>query len=151
MTVRRLVALSLALWLAGVGCLLGCETDAAAAPAAVEQQPLAPRADSCHAFAGHGCCHKSAPAGTATSLQMDDAGASFQTETPQPTGHNVCPLAGQTADAARKVRHVDADAPGVNAALPDAPDARTHARLAARHLRVPDRGGTHLRCCVLLI
>ncbi|HEX8070100.1 MAG TPA: hypothetical protein VF546_09130 [Pyrinomonadaceae bacterium] len=147
MQARRSVALALALWLAGTGCLLGCERGAAAAHAAASQHAAA-HTDSCHAFAAHGCCHRAAPDATRVTPQAEET---FQTESHGPASRTVCPLAGQTADAARKVRHADAAAVAVSAAAPHAPDAQALAPRAARRWRVPARGGTHLRCCVLLI
>ena len=143
--VRRLAAAALVLWLAGVGCFFGCETGVASA-AEGDKQESAARADSCPAFAGHDCCHKKAKA------RSSDGGGTNARQTPTPLPRTGgCPLRGQSADTARKLSVADARL-AVAVVLPKfISHANTHPRLQAHRPRVPDRGSTHLRCCVFLI
>jgi hypothetical protein len=144
---RRLVAAALVLWLGGVGCFFGCETGVVSAAAPDGRKAFA-EADSCPAFAGHDCCHRA----RAESGGGDEGGGSTARRTPGPlpgTGH--CPLKGQSADSARKVSVADAPVAEAGNSFRLTPHAHTHARPAPHRLRVPDRGSTHLRCCVFLI
>ena len=155
----RLTAFSLALWLAGFGCLLGCEA-APAARAAAHAQPAhasarseshaARQRESCSKMRGHGGGNdrRAKAGGDSDARTSIDAGA--------PTGGDPahCPLGRQTRDLARKV--FDADTPPPASALtprPPAPEETSRAADAptARVARVPDRGSTRLRCCVFLI
>ena len=139
---RRLLALGLVAWFAGLGCALGCGAASASVARAGEEAP----AESCAAMstqAGHGCCHRAKKSG----------GASANVGTPARDGgaDMYCPLTRQTSDPARKIRTNDAPATA------NAP-ARTHhiepgqvyVANSARPL-AHDRGGTYLRCCVFLI
>ena len=139
--IRRLAAYTLVLWLAGAGCIIGCSGEVVgAAPA--DESPASIREDSCPAFSGHGCCHRAESTGDT---------ASVRTLPKYPENIFRCPLAGQTADPARKVSSSDAP-PALEAhGLWAAPEALISATLPASRLRVPDRGGTYLRCCVFLI
>ncbi len=144
--VRRLTAAALVLWLGGVGCFFGCDMGVVSAAESDGQMTTA-QADSCPAFAGHDCCHKA----KAESGDADDDGSNVrQTPGPTPTtGH--CPLKGQSADSARKVSVTDAPHAVAGNTFKLTPHTNAHARLTPHRLRVPDRGSTHLRCCVFLI
>jgi hypothetical protein len=135
---RRLTAAALIVWLAGVGCFFGCEMSVSASTA--DEHRAATRADSCPAFAGHDCCHKA-----------NSAAAALRPAPPEETT-TCCPLARQaTSDPARKVSASDAPVAAAGSRLGFAPDTRTLTLLASHRPRVPDRGSTHLRCCVFLI
>ncbi len=144
--VRRLAAASLVLWLAGVGCFFGCEMGVVKAAAeAGGQETAAAESDSCPAFAGHDCCHK-AKAGSG------DGGGPTARQTPgRAPRTDCCPLKTQSADPTRKVGLADAPLAEAGTPLKFNPHTNTHARLTPHRLRVPDRGSTHLRCCVFLI
>ena len=142
--VRRLTAAALVLWLAGVGCFLGCEMGVVSAAAeAVEQESVA-QGDSCPAFAGHDCCHKA-------KARSDDGGPNARQTPGRLPRTDCCPLKGQAADPARKVGMTDAPLAEAGTPLKLSPHANAHARLTPHRLRVPDRGSTHPRCCVFLI
>ncbi|MGH9903320.1 MAG: hypothetical protein ACRD68_16055 [Pyrinomonadaceae bacterium] len=139
--IRRLTALTLVLWLGGVACLIGCEIKVSAA---VPQTPDA--AESCPAFGGHDCCPQS---------KGDRAERDAASVNTLPQGHNnpsCCPLYGLPSDPARKISSADAPLAldGGGPSLP-APDAHKTSVRSAGTQRVPDRGGTYLRCCVFLI
>ncbi len=139
---RRLLALGLVAWFAGLGCALGCGAASASVAKAGQESP----AESCAAMstqAGPGCCHR----------VKNNGGESANVGTPARDGwaDMHCPLARQTSDPARKIRTNDAP---VTANAP----ARTH-QIEPRQGYVAntprplahDRGGTYLRCCVFLI
>ena len=155
---RRLTALGLAAWLAGVGCLLGCTASARttasahAAPsrthAAQTDSHSVERPDSCAAMRGHDCC-----GGGGEKKSEGAAGrASAVAERHGSRAAMHCPLGGRhTSDPARKVR-VDttptASAPATQSPAP-APSYVAPPDAVAGLVR--DRGSTYLRCCVFLI
>lgn len=142
---RRLAACALVLWLAGVGCFFGCEMSASATPA--DERQAGPQADSCPAFAVHDCCHK-AGGGKAE----DGVGAAtIRQPLKERTRIACCPLAGQSADPTRKVNVADAPVAEAGRKPTPTPNTLTPAQTSTPWLRVPDRGSTHLRCCVFLI
>jgi len=146
---RRAVALTLVLWLAGVGCFLGCEFSVSAAGNAVETA-AAGQAESCDAFAGHDCCRNSLPTPAAQSNQADVV---FDALPPASSGRLMCcPLAQPATDPPRRLNLNDmplalvapsspSPALSVQYLLPEVPQT----------LRVPDRGSSYLRCCAFLI
>ena len=143
--VRRLTAAALVLWLAGVGCFFGCEMGVVSAAAEAAGQESLAQGDSCPAFAGHDCCHKS-------KAESSKVNGSTARQTPGRVPRtDCCPLKGQAADPARKVGVADAHLAEAGIPLKFSPHTNVHARLTMHRLRVPDRGSTHLRCCVFLI
>jgi hypothetical protein len=141
--IRRVAAAALVLWMAGVGCLFGCEMGVVSESAGVEAREAAAQEESCPAFAGHDCCHKA---------EARSGGGPDARQTP---GHaprtDCCPLKSQSADPARKSGVADAPLAGAGTPVKLTPQTNTHAPLISHRLRVPDRGSTHLRCCVFLI
>ena len=144
--VRRLTAAALVLWLAGVGCFFGCEMGVVSAVAAeADEREAVEQTESCPAFAGRDCCHKA-------KAESGKGNGSNARRTP---GHaprtDCCPVKSQSADPARKLGVADAPLAEAGTPLKLSPHTNTRARLNAHRLRVPDRGSTHLRCCVFLI
>jgi hypothetical protein len=135
---RRLAALALVLWLAGVGCIIGCEMNVAAAPK--EEAQASSEGDSCPMESGgHDCC-------------KEDGDGAANVRLPKHTTHiSCCPLANLSADPARKISTKDVPLAVAGSGLHVASDTRTSTQLPAYRLRVPDRGSTYLRCCVFLI
>jgi hypothetical protein len=141
---RRLAAAALVLWLAGVGCFFGCEMGVVSAAGADGRTAVA-QGDSCPAFAGHDCCHKA-------KAERGGGNGPNAGRTPARTPRtDCCPLKAQSADPARKASTTDASLAEAGTPLRPATHANTPARLDAHRQRVPDRGSTHLRCCVFLI
>ena len=135
---RRLAASVLVLWLAGVGCIIGCEMNVAAAHK--DESLTASEGESCPTSSGHDCCKE------------DDGDGAGNVRLPKHTTNvSCCPLAGVSADAARKISIKDVPLAVAGSGLPVASDSRTSTPLPTYQLRVPDRGSTHLRCCVFLI
>jgi hypothetical protein len=136
----RLVALTLTLWLAGVGCVIGCEMNSPPPPV-VESEAAVAAEDSCEAFSGHDCCRKS-----------KDNGAAFVGTIPaRKDDASCCPLAGQTADPARKASYLDAPLAVAGNGPLLTPNVRTSLTLPLMMPQIADRGSTYLRCCAFLI
>lgn len=142
--VRRAAAAALVLWMAGVGCFLGCEMRVVSEAAGAEAREAVAQGDSCPAFAGRDCCQRE--------KARSSGGGPDARQTP---GHaprtNCCPLKSLSADPARKSGVAVAPPAGAGTPVKLTPHTNTHAPLVAHRLRVPDRGSTHLRCCVFLI
>ena len=141
-TLRRLAALALVFWLAGVGCVLGCEMKVSAAPA-VDSEPVVEgvEGDSCPAFSDGNCCHKSATTGP-----LSFGSLPFEQKLP-----SCCPFAKGAADPPRKASKLEAPAEATEKRFASTQRVKTTLRLPARSPLIPDRGGTHLLCCVFLI
>ena len=151
--VRLLLAVSVSIWMAG-GCLFGCASGAAGAEVAQSTENVSEAGDSCHAKRSHDCCaaSKVKPKQKVTSeLKQDLAG--LPSFIPGPRGMmNECPLVvNSTAATAKSSAHVPDPARGQVAALPsfEKQTERTENSLVVHFL--PNRGPTHLRCCVFLI
>ena len=140
-TLCRLATFVLVIWLAGVGCIIGCEMNVAAATHKDESQTTF-ESESCPAFSEHDCCQKTGSGDGAATIGL----------LPQNTTHDsCCPLTGLSADPARKVSGSDAPLAVAGSGLSVTPDTRRPTLLPAYRAQVPDRGSTHLRGCVFLI
>lgn len=138
--IHRLVSLALALWLGGVGCLIGCEMDATVASldahTSADIYPATAESD-------EDCCYKVKPERIGKGL----------TTPPEPGRAMMCsPFSGQSAVAVVKPRPSGESgiALAVNEPSFSVP-AEAYEPQGFGRLRVPDRGSTHLRCCVFLI
>ena len=152
--VRLALSLTVALWMAGAGCLLGCGnmTAMAAAPEP-DATVVVDGNDSCAAMHGHDCCAKRAK--TASQASSQDSAANEELTAVE--GDDIspramdCPMAVNASAALSKVQNDDTSV----ALLPAAGEALSHAteqlRPLAPPLRLPNRGHTYLRCCVFLI
>ena len=154
---RRLTALGLVAWLAGVGCVLGCtasmgsmgaNASAHAAPSqthsARNESHSAAQPDSCAAMGGHDCC------GGGEQKEERRASAGAQGRGSRTAMH--CPLGGRhTSDPARKVRVDTTPTASTPALQSPAPESSYVTVPYAADVLVRDRGSTHLRCCVFLI
>ena len=164
--VRKAAVLMLALWLAGAGCLLGCEGTAAAAASAhhesssssVKTSTLVVEGDACASSENHSCCKKRSTAAkkqpstpvTQVHKQPHDP-SSVKLNESSNTGMSACPFAVARALSVAKVR--DGDASAVTPAsyvLSGRPDSEQTRALSAIS-PLPNRGHTYLRCCSFLI
>ena len=130
-------ALFLLLWSGGLNCLTGC-----AMALAVTDAP-----SHCSMTAGGDCCQS----------QTGEEDISSETTAVGPEFTSIqslacCSLEAYSAEMSRKVRISD------GALMTPASSQRDFtleggppAKLPDRWVRLPDRGGTHLRCCVFLI
>jgi hypothetical protein len=128
--VRLLLAVSVSIWMAG-GCMFGCANSTMGAEVSQSSEHLIHAGMSCHAKRSH-------------------ASGSF---IPSPSGMmNECPLVvNSTAVTSKNSTGVPDPGRGPVTALPsfEKQIAYTDNTLVAPFL--PDRGPTHLRCCVFLI
>lgn len=163
---RRLTALGLVAWLAGLACVLGCASTMGATASAhqhaasrthaaqneshpVEQEShSAEQSDSCAAMSGHDCC-----AGVEREEGKGrDGRSSAGTQSRGGRTAMHCPLGGRHAsDPARKVRVDTTPNAAAPAAQSPAPESSYATPAYAARLLVRDRGSTYLRCCVFLI
>ena len=129
--VRLLLAVSVSIWMAG-GCMFGCANSTMGAEVAQSSENVIDAGMSCHAKRSH---------------------ATVPSFTPSPRGMmNECPLVvNSTAVTSKNSTHLLDPGRAPVAVLPsfEKQIAHTDNTLVAPFL--PDRGPTHLRCCVFLI
>jgi hypothetical protein len=148
--VRLLLAISVSIWMAG-GCLFGCSSNTVGAESAQDIQNSAGSTESCHAHRAHDCCAKQKPKKeVATTLKQLQRVASFV-----PTSRGAmteCPLVvNSTAATATSQTHVPDPARTAVADLPRFEKQTADPDHALLVPLQPNRGPTHLRCCVFLI
>lgn len=136
--IRRLTALILVLWLAGLGCFIGCEMNASAAP--IAKAETYETADSCP-MASHDCCQSS----------EGNQPTSVETIPEHGNAPSCCPLTGQAADPARKVGNLDKPLAAIRNGLSFALDVHPVLIFSSKNLPVANKGSTYLRCCVFRI
>lgn len=160
--VRVTLALAVAFWMAGAGCLLGCESMIAAASSGEPQSQFSDltvvaSGDACASMRSHDCCakrnkhaqtsHSTTPATDATSTS---AFALVLGHTP--TSMRECPLAVTATAVLSKTNHNPSAGP-LLLARPSGfiPQVEEQTRPLSQQIRLPNRGHTYLRCCVFLI
>jgi len=165
--VRKLAVITLAFWLAGAGCLLGCEGMAAAAPAELNltstsnhSSRLIVEGDACASTEGHSCCKKKSTAAkkqpTAIPAVEVPQGAERDLSTTKLNesstgGMKVCPFAISRALSVAKSRDGQVSStPGLSAILPGQA-VREQKLVLSAISPLPNRGHTYLHCCSFLI
>lgn len=171
--VRVSLALAVALWMAGAGCMLGCGNMTAAASSEVvspaSSSTIVAAGSACASMHSHDSCpkhraHSAAkiPAKTLSDKLQFVAGARKQilAETndelnfvgQSPATMMDCPLAVNATAALSRAgtdhANVALASSSESASLADSSE---QTRAFARPLRVPNRGHTYLRCCAFLI
>jgi len=148
--VRLLLVFSVSIWMAG-GCLFGCSNGAMAADVVDDSVPTVEAGESCHAAQSHHCCAtKKAKQQVVSKVRQPVGLPSFM---PGPRDlMKDCPLiVNATAATSKSSTHVPNPARVPATVLPSF-EKQTE---AAHNLPVvsflPNRGPTHLRCCVFLI
>ena len=156
---RLLLAVSVSVWMAG-GCLFGCSNTNAMA-AEVTPSANAAGDENCRVAQAHSCCTRPVASKAKTlqpkvkslrvakeTLALTPAG----TLTAPPHGMKDCPLlANNTAAISRSSSNQpDPDRTPV-ALLPTIESFDEQSRVTITSSHVPNRGPTHLRCCVFLI
>jgi hypothetical protein len=172
--IRVALSVSVALWMAGAGCMLGCdnmvagaarESSSAAASTASNSSTIVASGDACASMHSHDCCARRAvrASGSTTKSDSKSAGNARTSASVFPgqvapgftaTSSTMmdCPLAVNAAAVLSK-----AGSDQSNSALP-----ATRANLALPRIQeratalfpqplLPNRGHTYLRCCVFLI
>jgi len=166
--VRKLAVTTLAFWLAGAGCLLGCEGMAAAASAdnlnlastSSQSSRLIVEGDACASTAAHSCCRKKSPAARKQPKAVPAAGVSLSAGRDLTTtklnessrsGMKACPFAISRALSVAKLRDGQmSSTSGLSALLP--PQSVREQKLVLSAISpLPNRGHTYLHCCSFLI
>ena len=163
--VRKLAVITLALWLAGAGCLLGCDGMAAAAPADLASRSsqgstLIVEGDACASTEGHSCCKKTSPAAKrvpAAAAQQaytraeNDSTVRTLNESSTSSGLKACPFAISRALSVAKLgdRQMSGTA-GLSPVLPEQA-VREQKLVLSTISALPNRGHTYLHCCSFLI
>jgi hypothetical protein len=158
--VRVALALAVAFWMAGGGCLLGCENMATAAAATEITAPVgSPKiiatGEACASMQSHDCCARRGASRTSAKSKTP--------ETPSSTAVMIargatsssmmdCPLALNAPAALAKAKQDQANSAllltRANGALPHLQEQAT---ALSPPPRLPNRGHTYLHCCVFLI
>lgn len=148
--VRLLLAISVSIWMAG-GCLFGCSNGVMAAGVDEDSVPTVEAGESCHSAQSHHCCAaKKTKKQVVRNLRQPAGLPSFA-----PAPHDMmkdCPLAVNTTAATSK-SSTHATDPGRTpvAVLPSSEKQTSRADNSFVVSFLPNRGPTHLRCCVFLI
>jgi hypothetical protein len=162
--VRITLSLAVALWMAGAGCILGCEN---IVNAAASSQSLRSGDDSativadeaCASMHAHDCCSRRSAKlaqGAATTLGREFSNPLDSAVIPAELGATStmrdCPLAVNATAALAKAGQ-DQLTTALQSSGAGAFGSNTDEQTAAfaRPLRPPNRGHTYLRCCVFLI
>ena len=165
--VRKAAVLTLALWLAGAGCFLGCEGMVAAAPAenpdsslkSTRSSTLVVEGDACASTEGHSCCKKKARASkkqTPAPASQVRTGAEVESPTRKlnessTSGMKACPFAISRALAVAKVRDGQTSTTASSSYALATVFVREQKLALSTTSPLPNRGHTYLRCCSLLI
>ena len=149
---RLLLSLTVSIWMAG-GCLFGCANSAMGAEAAHVSENVIDPGNSCHAKRSHDCCSAAKPKPekrVASNLKQLAGVPSF---VPGPRGMmNECPLVvNSTAVTSKNSTQVPDPASEPVAALPSFEKQTDYTDNTPVVSFLPNRGPTHLRCCVFLI
>ena len=148
---RFLLAASVSIWMAG-GCLFGCSSNVMAADAPDQSVVTIEAGDSCHSARAHDCCAAKKPK-RQTARKTKPPVVGTTSFTPASRGSmQDCPLVvNATAATAKNSTHVPDPARGHIAVLPQLEKQIQITANASVVQFLPDRGPTHLRCCVFLI
>ncbi len=158
--VRFVLATLLSFWIAGAGCILGCESMVAVAAAvhpddqhhSEHNSIIVASGKSCASQKSHDCCKKSeTEVHSVTSQQGIKENSVIASGRSAPVPAN-CPFAANRAAAVTKAQGSDENASSLPVdSKPPAQNSVEQTVSLARPLRLPNRGHTYLRCCVFLI
>lgn len=164
--VRLILAPLLSLWVAGAGCMMGCEGMVAAAATipgstsskhsdqhAGRKASIVASGHACSSSGSHSCCARNAGVTKPEAKQTSKSDFALVTLGGSSSGMmKDCPLAVSRAAIAAKIRINEVAAAPVlaNSILPAESFLEQTAPLFTP-LRLPNRGHTYLRCCVFLI
>jgi len=165
--VRVVLALAVALWMAGAGCMLGCENMVSAAAASDNHSTasapiIVASGEACASMHSHDCCAKR---GAKSASKSAHKPAETLTGDIAPATHAIaaepgvssspmmdCPLAVNSSAALSKPRQDQSStALPSHGATASVANTIEQSIAFARSLRLPNRGHTYLRCCVFLI
>ena len=154
------LAATLVLWVAGAGCLLGCEgmmtaaasENSAVAPHAKGDLNLVVSGEACASAKSHDCCAKQNHRTQPKAQGLEKQTATLVETDPSSSGMAACPLAmSRTVVAAKKSTDDTRSTTTVANANVSTPDPIEQPRPVVTQLRLPNRGHTYLRVCSFLI
>lgn len=154
---RVALSLSLVFWIAGFGCIFGCESLAMAGASAHHEAPPTVSAmgsgASCHKVVDHSCCAKRHPSANKTakalpseampaSAPIIEVAGEMMRECPMALNANSLGTKPRTDESATTIALEPIDLPIFNA---------VPATVSPAPSFLNNRGHTYLRCCVFLI
>ncbi len=159
---RVLLAFIVSVWMAG-GCLFGCSNMQAMGAETVESSDIVVEDESCEPAAAHSCCTKPKQAKQPANQPVSNAApittrkealptAPSGTLTTAPRGMADCPLmVNTTAVTSKSSGNMPEPGRTPVALLPRIESQLEQAPVTIATSYQPNRGPTHLRCCVFLI
>lgn len=154
------VALSLVVvfWMAGAGCLLGCENMVAKATAAQPEEASAltivASGDACASRRSHDCCAgKAKKSSRNANVESQLSTSGMRAELSEaPTSMRDCPLAVNATAALSKTNHDQTSSASLATRTSwTVPNVNEQTSPLSPPLLLPNRGHTYLRCCSFLI
>lgn len=159
--IRVVLALAVGFWMAGGGCILGCNSMVAAANNAptTRSGSLATIAsgEACASIKSHDCCAKHGGKRQSTSRSeaknLQPATSAVTADLSGTSGSMMdCPLAVNATAALSKAKQDQSDSELLLTSTIDFhPPLQAEASALSPPARLPNRGHTYLRCCVFLI
>ena len=153
---RLLLTLSVSLWLAG-GCLLGCSNSSAmggemTAAEDSHASHVAKSEDSCHAARVHDCCTRQKSHKRVATKKVNPSKEVLALAGVPAGMSKDCPLAmNATAVTSKSSGNALDPGRGPVAVLPRVENLSELTHISVSSSYLPNRGPTHLRCCVFLI
>lgn len=157
---RMGLAATLVLWVAGAGCLLGCEgmmtaaasENSAVAPHAKGDLNLVVSGEACASAKSHDCCAKQNHRTQPQAQSLEKQTATLVETDPSSSGMEACPLAmSRTLVIAKKITDDTLSATTVANANVSTQNPIEQPHPVVTQLRLPNRGHTYLRVCSFLI
>jgi hypothetical protein len=157
---RMGLAATLVLWVAGAGCLLGCEgmmtaaasENSAVAPHAKGDLNLVVSGEACASAKSHDCCAKQNQRAQPKAQRLEKQTATLVETDPSSSGMAACPLAmSRTVVAAKKSTDDTRSTTTVANANISTQNPNEQPHPIVTQLRLPNRGHTYLRVCSFLI
>jgi hypothetical protein len=158
--IRVVLALTVAFWMAGAGCLLGCESMVAAATnvptGAAYSATLVASGEVCASKRGHDCCAKGGKRAHNAHAESNNLQTATDVLTTNLSGTSTsmidCPLAmNASAALSRAKQDQSRSVLLLTDANPSTPSLQEQVTALSSPTRLPNRGHTYLRCCVFLI
>lgn len=157
--VRFILAPVLSFWVAGAGCMFGCESMMAVA-ASLETpahhsksgSTIVASGHACASKKSHDCCQKSSEEASPKSPQSKFANEALVASGGSSSSPINCPFAVSRAAVIAKAQGRDNNASAVLAVSnPAQQNCAEQVAPLSPPLRLPNRGHTYLHCCVFLI
>ena len=165
---RKSAVITLAFWLAGAGCLLGCEGMAAAAPAehlnltstSNQKSALIVEGEACASTEGHSCCKKKSraarkqPAAASVAEVPDRAERNLtspKVNESSTSGMKACPFAISRALSVAKLHDGQTNTTAELSPILPGQAVREQKVVLSAISSLPNRGHTYLHCCSFLI